>query len=158
MKKLKFILYFLLFFSIHLSAQNLNSVSNSVYLELGGNGLLGTINYEREIISNFNIRLGMSAFPNGGGHSNSESLSDWAFGPLIMVNYLYRISKESSSGYALGTGILLIGAEKVYPSFLFGYRYSPIDGGITFQIAITPIIDLEHQFDLWAGVSIGYRF
>jgi hypothetical protein len=155
MKKLRFILYFLLFFSIHLSAQSLNSVSNSVYLELGGNGLLGSINYEREIINNFNIRLGLSALPQGGG--NSSGL-DWSFCPLIMFNYLYRLSKESSSGYALGAGILFEGENQVFPSFLIGYRYSPIGGGITFQIAITPIIDLQHQLDFWGGVAIGYRF
>jgi hypothetical protein len=157
MIKLKFILYIVLFSSVHLSAQNLNTVSNSVYLELGGNGLLGTINYEREIVSNFNIRLGLSAFPEAGGGYHSGSI-DWTFGPLIMVNYIFRISKESSGGFALGTGILLIGAEKVYPSFLIGYRYSPIEGGITFQVAITPIINIDHQLGLWGGVAIGYRF
>ena len=70
-----------------------------------------------------------------------------------MINYFLRFSKESSSGFEAGVGILYFGEAAMFPTFSFGYRYSPIDGGIIFQIAATPITDPQGQLYPWGGLA-----
>jgi hypothetical protein len=161
-KIILFGIYLLLFCSSHLIAQSKDVKGNDLYLEIGGNGGIFSVNYERETVKNLNIRLGFSEFPEGGS-SNSGSHLDYYSLVLLMANYLVRFSNENSSCLEIGIGgvanlVEYTASGGIGPEISVGYRYSPIEGGIMFQIAVTPLITTNDGVFPWAGISIGYKF
>lgn len=145
----------LMFPSKDLSQQNGASKLNTMYLEIGGNNVFYSLNYEREVLNNLSPRLGISIMPiteysNSGKHANSKLFV------TFMSNYFLTI--KNSHKIELGGG-LSYGLETFFPAFSIGYRYNPNDGGFIFKITFTPLLDKE-IFDVfpWFGVGVGIRF
>jgi len=121
--------------------QSIESSDNIIYAELLGNGLFSSINYERVISNNFDLRFGLGfAFSNS--ESNSGSHHTTAFLPVVMGNYLIDIYGDNY--LEAGGGVLISSTEfqisdtftqpiNVFvPTIAIGYRYSPKDGGVFF--------------------------
>lgn len=149
------IFFILIIFSPSYLCQNINSTPNTVYLEVGGNNVFYSLNYEKELIKNFSPRLGFSIMPiteysNSGKHANSKLFV------TFMSNYFVNIKNNHS--IELGGGVSY-GLETLFPAIAIGYRYSPYEGGIIFKLTFTPLLNKE-IFDVfpWFGIGIGIRF
>lgn len=58
-------------------SQNIDRTTNVLYFELGRNNIFYSLNYEKNVTQNLNLRLGISIIPiteltNAGKHSNSK--------------------------------------------------------------------------------------
>lgn len=142
-----------------------NYSRNSVYLELGGNGLLYSVNYDRRFTDHVAGRAGFMVF---GGQSGAATDDQIGIAILpVMANYLVG---SGSHRLELGAGLLfgVAGADTenfdLAPAVgiggvttTFGYRYQPPDGGFLFRAGLTPFYSAGRP-QLWGGVSVGYSF
>ena len=146
--------------------QEKETANNNIYLELLGNGLFSSLNYEYTISNNFTMRFGVGfAFSNS--ESNSGGHHTTSFLPLAMGNYL--IDFYGNNYFEIGGGFLIASSNltfsnsfeptslTVVPTFALGYRYSPKDGGFFFSLAFD-IFTYPPQVMPWAGLGMGYKF
>lgn len=129
---------------------------NRVHLELGGAGLIYSVNYERLLTDRLSARAGAGGL--------------WASGARYALA-LFGADWEVSTGphalrLGLGGGVVhladvffLEGGEEtdVYGFASLGYRFRPRPTGIFFQAAFTPVAT-RHEASPWGGVGIGVAF
>ena len=148
-----------------------NLPRNTLYVEAGGVGVVGSLNYERLIADRFNIRLGYTAFSfNFFEQVESE-------GWIIGGSYLIPVSTwaaERGGAYELG---LAFGRSIVWSSTWFsddvdrssvlilsahaGYSYRPLRGGLYLRLSLVPIISLTNtgvRALPWFGLGLGGAF
>ena len=122
----------------------------ALYLELGGNGLFYTLNYDHMLSNKVSVRVGAGLVTSGGLYVGTAP---------ITLNYLLG---EGDSRLELGAGALIatsnyFEAENtagVAATATFAYRYQK-PNGIFLKAAFTPVF--RHDFFLpWFGFSIGY--
>jgi hypothetical protein len=135
---------------------------NSVYVELLGNGLFYSANYDRMITESIGARVGIGyiqpanaavlTFPVmvhylvGSGNNKLEL----GFGACVIsqpenVSFSFKSSdKEFSGSGALGT-------------MTVGYRYQRADQGFVFRAGFTPFFGVI-GFQVSVGASVGYGF
>ena len=143
---------------------------NAIFLEIAGNGLLYSVNYERLFgDSDFSVRAGFSFISigaSGGGASARATLMTFP----ILGNYyvggknhklqlgagvtLMYASESAGSG---GVGVASVSGLVPAPTLAIGYRYLPSDGGFSFFIGFTPFIVPGGDKPIlpWAGMSFG---
>lgn len=143
---------------------------DAVYFELGGNGLLYTLNYERRLRDHIAGRAGIMFFTVEGTTSEGEKAEASVLVAPIMLNGLLG---GGAGRLELGVGPLfgwvdaqardIEGTEIDVSGFgiagvtsTIGYRYHPPDGGLLFRIGLTPFISGDPQ--IWGGIGIGYAF
>ncbi|NBC27868.1 MAG: hypothetical protein GVY08_13470 [Bacteroidetes bacterium] len=147
----------------HATAQNYSS--NSVYVELLGNGFFYSINYDHRFTNHFGGRMGFMIIEGQSEQSTDDQIS-FAILP-VMANYLVG---SGSHRLELGAGLQFVlagGTLENYGSFsgggiggvttTFGYRYQPVDGGFLFRIGATPFYS-DGRPQLSGGLSLGYAF
>ena len=135
---------------------------NAVYVELLGNGLLYSVNYDRLVAPHVSARVGVAALAAADGGSSAAVVA----APL-MVNYLFG---KGSSRFETGVGILLAsgsvenveGAEDdsfsgAVGTATLGYRYQRPGGGFFFRTGLTPFFGTG-GIAPWFGISFGYGF
>lgn len=146
---------------ISISFGQSNFKKNDLYLEAGGNGLFGSVNYERQLTKEpgIGLRVGVGFY------------SEKAFYLTIPVgiNYLFPL-KNDRSFIDAGLGVSwtrkdakIFGSKKLlqddhFVNFIpsFGYRkHSTKD--LMWRISITPVVN-KYGFMPWLGASIGKRF
>lgn len=139
---------------------------HQVYLEGGGSGGYGSLNYERIVHAKNKYSLALR-FGIGTYHVTdyTNKLNPDIILP-IMVNAYYGQNHKME----LGVGQSFISvvqhdanfkADRVSnlnTLFSIGYRYQKSTGGILFRFAYTPIIEYNKHFRNWFGISIGYTF
>lgn len=146
----------LLIFASEANSQDRNP--STVYLELGGNALIYSINYDRLINDNFGVRGGIMGFAASSGNAGA-----FAIAVPVLANYLVG---EGNSRLELGFGFMyLSGAvgggdiigevSAISPTAFIGYRYQPAEGGFFFKIGFSPIMFKETTLP-WGGLGIGY--
>ena len=137
---------------------------NTVYLELGGNGLWYSLNYDRFLWkrskSAIAARIGVAYFGGQGAHATTVP---------VTVSYLFGGKKHFLE---VGTGFTWLQSysEKIAGFGYFGvigYRFQRIQqSGLMYRISLTPFL-AEYSTDkgslnwvgtFWGGVSIGYGF
>jgi hypothetical protein len=131
---------------------------NAIYLDLAGPGLFYSINYDREVIPDLAVRIGLSYLSVGastGDGTNSVSAKFSYLAIPITASYLGIGSKsnmlELGGGPVImnlsGSGFVESDDEKVaaggsYTTLaltaLAGYRHQPEDGGFVFRIGASP--------------------
>ncbi len=138
---------------------------NAVFLELGGNAFLYSLNYERLNKISENLKLSYGAglellvgesqdiSPN---KRNRDKYPIFAVTPA--VNLLFGRNK---SHLEIGTSTGLLYIVPVIQTFRLGYRYQ--GEKVLFRIGFTPIFSFPHDGNFhfltpWGGVSLGYRF
>lgn len=138
---------------------------HSVYIELLGNGLLYSVNYDRKFTNHISGRAGFMIF---GGES--EEPTDDQIGIAIipvMANYLvgsgsHRLELGAGPLFGVAGGELeeygtVSGGGVGGITTTFGYRYQPVGGGFLFRIGLTPFYSAGRP-QLWGGLSLGYAF
>lgn len=172
-------LILLLIFTVNpLLSQN-NSHKQAIVLEIGGKGLIYSLNYEYEILENINASIGISYL------SLQESQTDKSSSLLsfpLGVTYKYPIAGENHYVEGgLGLMNLIISGDLVEyegntdyflnPTLLLGYRYEPINEGWLFKVSFTPFLGtksltnsdgtsfqpLGSPFQMWGSLSVGYK-
>ena len=142
--------------------------TNTVYLELFGNALVGSINYDRMVTDNVSVRVGYGAI---NVTSTTEGTLTEEVGITmipIIGNYLRG---EGSHKLEVGGGIVMItvdytgsmedlnfsiGAEGSVFTGNVGYRYQKPDGGIFFKASLCSFFGDE--LVPWFGLGLGYSF
>ena len=136
---------------------------NLIFVELGGNGLLCTINYDRALTESFTLRLGIGHLTEGAipvSADQTSAVSRASFGVPLLVNYVRGNARHRLE---LGAGITIFaaaaGASLVEPvaTAVIGYRYVPSEGGFTYRIGFTPLVSTRAVLP-WGGLSFGYLF
>jgi hypothetical protein len=138
---------------------------SAVYLELFGNGLTYSLNYDMRF-SGKPDGIGGRA---GIGYFAIDGIS-LATVPL-MVNYLMG---KNGKYFEIGAGATYLAAadrQNSNPtgspinrgtgwigSLSFGYRSQPVDGGFLFRAGVTPFFDRSSFWPFWPQVSVGYAF
>ena len=136
--------------------------SNTFFVELGGNALAYSLNYERFFTPKLGVRVGgmyLQADDDAGDQVNVGLFP-------LMATYLLGPGNghfEIGGGVGLATaGVedIDIGddrASTVYGTATFGYRYQKPEGGVMFRAGFTPIVASGNIIP-WVGVSVGYAF
>ena len=142
---------------------------NEVALELGGHGLIYSINYERNFINTkrfkTSIQAGFSLYP-----SSLDLVSN--FWLPISINQLISFSQhhiETGIGMVFTQeggyyGDYIGGMSKnlhPYLSAKIGYRYQKPNGRMTYKLLFTPLWERQYDFTEFhplGAFSIGYNF
>lgn len=134
---------------------------NDIYLEAGGNGLFGSVNYERQLTKE----------PGLGARFGIGFYTENAFYLTIPVgiNYLF-ILKNKKSFIDAGLGVTwtrseetFVGSNRHYKGDDFtnfipsiGYRRHT-KRNVMWRVSLTPVAN-KYTFVPWLGASIGKRF
>ena len=153
------------------AAQSKRTAFNTIFVELGGNALLYSLNYERITAQDIGLRIGFS-YVSLTATAGSASSSETAVGIPITASYLGLGS--GSSKFELGGGILFerfsgasssgfgdeikVGVFVPMATFIAGYRYVPVNGGFNFKVGFTPVYHPDVGLFPWGGMSFGYGF
>lgn len=144
------IILLFLFFQTSIFSQS--DHRNSTYLELGGNQVIYSLNYEFEILNHTNARLGTAILPIEQFSNSGRGTFPYLF-ITLMANHFINLKKNHY--IELGGG-MTNGDEKIVPTLAIGYRYIPIEEGLIFKITYTPLFGTE--FETWFGIGIGWKF
>lgn len=145
------------------SQTSISTKQNQLYLELAGDGLIYSLNYERLLSENFSLRAGFGITP---GIIIAE-------GTFIHIPFTcsYLVGSKTSKfelglgvTYFAGSDVEIFGLPADDQSLIFltgivGYRYVG-KGGFVFRIFFTPIYNSQADpaFFPWAGLSFGFMF
>ncbi len=153
---------------------------NSIYVELLGNGLLYSANYDHLFTEAIGMRVGVGYFP----------YHEVRLGAFPLMGYYLIGSGRHKFEVGLGICVILqregqgfawmsapddeVRGNTVLGTATLGYRYQPADGGFVFRAGVTPFFgnfrreisplyyvdEYENVFKLqmWGGISLGYGF
>lgn len=164
-----FLTLVLLFLSVILKGQESSSTSSggekraqNVFVEIGGQGLLFTANYD----SRFSKRRDGLGGRAGIGYLSIEG--DNATTVPLSLNYLLG---KGRNFFEMGLGATLLATGGNDDSFLFdennsniigtmsfSYRLQPVDRGFSFRAGLTPVFNKDFFMPYYAGLSLGYSF
>ena len=145
---------------------------NVISLELLGNGLLYSLNYERLLPAwNLGLRAGASLFVDRISNASGSGSLVLASFPLVASYFLgpprhklelglgatilYSDAASDSTGTKYQGSVSGLG---VAATGVVGYRYMPVGRGFTFGAGFTPLLRASKGFLPWGGASIGYAF
>jgi hypothetical protein len=135
---------------------------NAFYIELLGNGLLYSVNYDRLFADQISGRVGLMVI----GAANDSSAAAVIAAP-IMANYLFG---RGNSHFEAGIGVTVMtgavenvegiedeGFSGAVGTATLGYRYQRPGGGFVFRAGLTPFFGGGGILP-WFGLSFGYGF
>jgi hypothetical protein len=167
--------FIFLFIVFSLSANLcLSQGSKSAFLELGGNGLGFSANFDarfKKEDKGLGFRAGIGFFPGVRAGDNSVTIFSW---PTILsvpvgINYL---AGKAPNYFEAGLGTTYLYAKGHFTFFFFGtdgtlrqlvfipsagYRYAKPGRSFQFRISITPYI-FSGGTAFYGGISVGYKF
>ncbi|MFN0275802.1 MAG: hypothetical protein ACKVPJ_08665 [Chitinophagales bacterium] len=171
LKHYVFVVFMMLLFSYTSSvAQTEEKISTqSTYVELGGNGLIVSFNYDTRFSRTKPGGLGAKAGFGG------LAIGDFKiFTVPLNLNYLLG---KNGKYFEVGLGTVYTTAgffqdedsnvAQFLGTMIFGYRSQPVDGGFTFRAGLTPVfgnLKVEGEPDTFifipyfGGISFGYAF
>lgn len=147
------------------------TANSTIFLELGGNALLYSLNYERVLPSDVALRAGfgyMSVSATSGTAGANASVV------TIPLTFSYLGVGGGSAKLELGAGATFtrfsgsastgfgdeISAGSFVPvgTFIAGLRLAPAGGGFNFKLAFTPFWHPDIGFFPWGGLAFGVGF
>jgi hypothetical protein len=148
------------------------SAENAVFLEIGGNGLIYSVNYEHLFgDSDFSLRGGFSYLSLGASGGGASAKATFMTFPILANYYIggknnkLEIGAGATMVYAAtsagtSTSFASVSGLVPAPTMAVGYRYIPAKGGFTFFIGFTPLIlpGADRPIWPWAGTSFGGVF
>ena len=163
-----------LFLAAPLAAQTApvgRTAYNSVYLELGGNALVYSVNYERMMPTGTAFRAGLS-YMSVSATSGTAAANANVVGIPLTFSYLGRGTgsvklelgagatfEKFSGSSSVGFGSdIKAGAFVPLATFIAGLRIAPPKGGFNFKLAFTPFYHPDIGFFPWGGMSFGMSF
>lgn len=140
---------------------------NLIYIEGGGIGGYGSLNYERVLLSRkkFNVgaRVGISTYHiyDYTNSMNPDILILTSLNGSYGLNHKIEIAiGETTSNIVYADQINFMPYRKTnfHTHFSLGYKYQKNTRGLFFRIAYTPLFELNKTYRNWMGVSLGYSF
>lgn len=138
-----------------------NFKKNDIYLEAGGNGLFGSVNYERQLTKEpgLGVRIGVGFYSENAFYLTVP----------IGINYLFKLKNEKSF-IDVGIGATWTrmngkffddsndSNDDHFVNFVpsIGYR-SHTANNLMWRISVTPVAN-KYGLVPWIGASIGKRF
>jgi hypothetical protein len=131
---------------------------NAFFVELLGNGLLFSANYDVRVANKFGVRAGIGYFGSTDGDGGILTVP-------AMGNFLLG---KNGRYFEVGAGITFVKisgtddifdtdkSSSVFGTLSFMYRRQPVDGGFMWKIGLTPILAEGVFIPYWGGVGIGY--
>ena len=164
------IVSFLSLITITAFSQQVDDISfqdrNSFQFELGGHGLVYSVNYERILLNGQKFKtasqIGIAYYPPSTGMRDI-----WL---PVVLNELYSFGSHHIEG---GIGYVIIreatrdtenNPDEWFWSGVYtgriGYRYQKPDGHLVIRAGFTPFMEMgtAHEFHPSGGVSVGYSF
>jgi hypothetical protein len=137
--------------------------NNTFFVELGGNAVAYSLNYERFFTPKIGIRIGGMYL-----QADDDAGTQVGVGLFpVMATYLLGAGNshfETGAGIGFATAGVSdsdIGGDwgdsAVYGTATFGYRYQKPEGGVMFRAGFTPVF-ADGTLLPWVGVSVGYAF
>ncbi|MBD3749037.1 MAG: hypothetical protein IE931_06035 [Sphingobacteriales bacterium] len=130
--------------------------AQNVYVELLGQGLLFTANYDTRFSKKRNGlggRIGIGAIGSDGDNIVTIPIS---------LNYLLG---EGKNFFEIGLGatyatasVLDTNGSTVFGTMSFMYRLQPVKSGFNLRVGFTPIFNADAFIPYYAGISLGYTF
>ena len=128
---------------------------NSVYVEILGEGMLYSLNYERIVSNNGKFNTSVKI----GGNYLGDNLF---FIPMGVSEIIGRKNHHLETGLGLSASFF---SESISEGYLWltgrlGYRYQKPSGNFLFKAMYTPIIVASNVDGglIWFGISVGYAF
>ena len=132
--------FIIFLFSNEIQAQK----QQSIYIEIFGNAVFGSVNYELDFTEDkWGGRIGVG-------------ISELIIVPVMVRKLFGKDGKyfEVGGGITYLKGISDFGG--VHGTMSFQYRKQPVNDGLTWKIGLTPLIGTKAYFLLRTGASIGY--
>jgi hypothetical protein len=151
--------------TISFAQENTRERGRGVYMELFGNGLGYSFNYDQRFDKRFDglgFKAGLSYFAIDG---NSVATLPVGLNYLLGKNGKYfemgagatfLRAEDSTNAFAVGDS-RSVGTGTV-GHMIFGYRREPEEGGFLFRASMTPLFGQGTFFPFWFGISLGYAF
>ena len=154
MKNTFFLLSFIL---LTIGAVNAQS-RQSVFAEVGGQGMSFTLNYDMRF---YDAPEG-PGFRIGGSYMKTSKV-DFLRVPIVLNYLIGQDGKffEIGAGATIGNSEIMDSGSNTVGTLCFGYRLQPADGGLTYRVALTPYFTVGSNsvfIPYFGGVSIGYCF
>jgi hypothetical protein len=137
---------------------------NSLYLEIGGNAMGVSINYERVFVQSKRfyltgrVGLGVGAYVRMSSH-------DFLAIPLLL-NFQYQLSNVVVLEFGAGSTLSFVTSHQYFNPLITGVIGMRVQSknGFLFKVGFTPLVNLDNTFQMWgfetflpwAGISIGY--
>ncbi len=150
------------------SAQSMRAASENkraqnFFVELGGQGLLFTANYDTRFANRRNGiggRAGIGYLSISGNHVTTIPLSlNYLLGK---DNHLFEVGLGATllatGGGGNNSSLFNGNASNVIGTMSFSYRIQPVDSGFSFRIGLTPIFNGYFFLPYYGGLSFGYTF
>jgi hypothetical protein len=157
-----------------------NKYDRQVFLELLGNGILYSFNYDmrtaKGLRNKWGFRIGAEAMKiRGTDTTNREKVTVSFIALPFSINYLFGRRKDflelgigATYIYATAKGrqvthepyaIQVFNQEilSLYGNLNIGYRHVPYKKGITYSAGVTPVFG-GVSINFWLGLGIGYHF
>lgn len=151
--------------TISFAQENTRERGRGVFVELFGNGLGYSFNYDQRFDKRFDglgFKAGLSYFAIDG---NSVATLPVGLNYLLGKNGKYfemgagatfLRAEDSTNAFAVGDS-RSVGTGTV-GHMIFGYRREPEEGGFLFRASMTPLFGQGTFFPFWFGISLGYAF
>jgi hypothetical protein len=137
--------------------------AHNVFVEVGGQGLLFTANYDTRFGNRRNGlggRIGIGYIAADGDNATTIPVS---------LNYLLGNSGKHFFEVGLGATVLATGGSddsfffddnesNVIGTMSFSYRLQPVNSGFAFRAGLTPVFNSDFFLPYYGGLSLGYTF
>jgi len=134
------------------AAQKPSKRAQSVYGEIGGNGIVFSANYDVRFAKS---QKGLGARIGIGGIATYLTIP-------IALNYLAGKAPnyfEGGLGVTYATDASYTSDHGTAVVFSVGYRYQPLKNGFTARVILSPLVATNGDgFLFFGGVSLGYKF
>lgn len=143
-----------------------NKYINSLYLELGGAGVVLSVNYDLIIKETSVVRIGATpSILREAEHQNSSRYYKDDEFPIVGIISYSRLFSHDFNKVEVGTGVVfgdkISYSNKPGPPAIYlnlGYRFvSKKTKGVVLKATFTPFIK-DQKLIPWAGISFGYSF
>jgi len=129
----------------------MRSAYDTLFIELGGAGLILSVNYDRIFREHLSLRAGFGLMAVGEG----ERVHVFPIG----ANYLLGPGDHKLELDVTVT-VALEGGGKYFPLISpgMGYRFAPKSGGLSYRAVVSPVFTQSGAVYPFGGVSIGLQF
>ena len=150
------------------------------YTELGGPGIIMSMNFDSRFNSNERIGLGyrlgagfgvgnFGEEQNDNGYTYSEGITKTIYSFPVGLNYIFGKPRRSST-FEVGGGVSVLSRKVSIYNFdvkkrghvighiTFMYRIAPVNGGFSFRAGFTPIIGTAGDLCPMVAIGFGYAF
>jgi hypothetical protein len=147
------------------------TANNALYVELGGPGLIYSLNYDRAI-GPIGARIGIEYWSLSASAGGSSSSVTWLNFPISVsylgigsLKHMFEVGAGVDISY-FSAGASILGASggsgsasavTAWGTIILGYRYQPPDGGFFLRAGIDPLIG-SGFFLPWPYVGLGATF